>query len=118
VVVHGEREVLPSSTRAEAAKALEQFTSAYNKADKAYDSSLDADHVTGALGDIDAARLKAGHTLSASGNPAELTTPHAVELDSAASLGRWRDDLTAEEVETLRERTRDVWPRFYSDVDW
>jgi hypothetical protein len=55
---------------------------------------------------------------SAPDNPAELTTPHAVELDSAASLGRWRDDLTAEEVETLRERTRDVWPRFYSDEDW
>lgn len=55
---------------------------------------------------------------SASGNPAELTTPHAVELDSAASLGRWRDDLTPDEVETLRERTRDVWPRFYSDEDW
>src|SRR5919109_1449615 len=31
VVVHGEREVLPSSTRAEAAKALTQFTAAYNK---------------------------------------------------------------------------------------
>ncbi len=51
-------------------------------------------------------------------NPAELPTPHAVALASAASLGRWRDDLTAEEVETLRERTRDVWPRFYSDEDW
>ena len=56
VVVHGEREVLPSATHGEAAKALRQFTTAYNKADKAYDSSLDADHVTGALGDIDAAR--------------------------------------------------------------
>ncbi|WP_405873450.1 hypothetical protein [Streptomyces sp. NBC_00005] len=70
VVVHGEREVLPSSTRAEAAKALQQFTTAYNKADKAYDSSLDADHVTGALGDIDAARLKAGHVNNPDGNPA------------------------------------------------
>ena len=55
---------------------------------------------------------------SAPDNPAELATPHAVELDSAASLGRWREDLTAEEVETLRERARDVWPRFYSDEDW
>ena len=55
---------------------------------------------------------------SAPDNPAELATPHAIELDSVASLGRWRGDLTAEEVETLRERTRDVWPRFYSDEDW
>ena len=55
---------------------------------------------------------------TASDNPAELPTPHSVQLDSAASLGRWRDDLTAEEVETLRERTRDVWPRFYSEDDW
>ena len=55
---------------------------------------------------------------SASDNPAELSTPHSVELDSAASLGRWRDDLTPAEVETLRERTRDVWLRFYSNEDW
>jgi hypothetical protein len=55
---------------------------------------------------------------SAPDNPAELPTPHAVQLASAASLGRWRVDLTADEVETLRERTRDVWPRFYSDEDW
>ncbi|MEV7438403.1 hypothetical protein [Streptomyces griseoviridis] len=70
VVVHGEREVLPATTRAEAAVALREFTAAYNKADAAYDSSLDADHVTGALGDIDAARLKAGHTNSPGGNSA------------------------------------------------
>ncbi len=69
VVVHGEREVLPASTRAEAAKALTAFTDAYNKADKAYDSSLDAPYVTGAVADIDAARLKAGRVNSPSGNP-------------------------------------------------
>jgi hypothetical protein len=55
---------------------------------------------------------------SAADNPSELPTPHAVALDSAASLGRWRDQLTADEVATLRERTRDVWPRFYADSDW
>lgn len=69
VVVHGEREVLPSATRAEAAKALEQFTTAYNRADKAYDGSLDAEYTTGALGAIDAARLKAGKVNNPGGNP-------------------------------------------------
>ena len=47
VVVHGEREVVPAATRAEAARALKDFTTAYNTADKAYDRSLDADQVTG-----------------------------------------------------------------------
>src|ERR671928_1820849 len=70
MVVHGEREVLPAATRAEAAKALREFTAAYNKADKAYDGSLDADYTTGALADIDSARLSAGHKLSPSGNSA------------------------------------------------
>ncbi|GHD98121.1 putative lipoprotein [Streptomyces alanosinicus] len=69
MVVHGEREMLPSATRAEAAKAVTAFTAAYNKADKAFDSSLDAPYLTGPFGDITAARLKAGHTNSPSGNP-------------------------------------------------
>lgn len=69
VVVHGEREVLPAATRAEAAKALTAFTTAYNKADKAYDNSLDAPYLTGPFGDITAARLKAGHSNSPAGNP-------------------------------------------------
>ncbi|WP_244334025.1 hypothetical protein [Streptomyces seoulensis] len=68
VVVHGEREVLPTATRAEAARALTRFTDAYNKADRAYDSSLDAGHVTGAFGAIDSARLKAGRANNPGGN--------------------------------------------------
>jgi hypothetical protein len=51
-------------------------------------------------------------------NPAELRSPHDVALASAASLGRWRGDLEPTEVELLRERTQDVWPRFYADEDW
>jgi hypothetical protein len=92
VVVHGEREVLPATTRAEAARALQQFTTAYNKADKAYDSSLDANHVTGALGDIDAARLKAGHRTDPGGNPAysplELTDARFT-IPKKAGWPRW-----------------------------
>ncbi|MET7320729.1 hypothetical protein [Streptomyces sp. NPDC005549] len=92
VVVHGEREVLPSATRAEAAKALEQFTTAYNAADKAYDASLDADYTTGALGAIDAARLKAGAANHPDGNPAheplELTDAKFT-IPKKAGWPRW-----------------------------
>ncbi|MFB8775355.1 hypothetical protein [Streptomyces broussonetiae] len=92
VVVHGEREVLPAATRAEAAQALRQFTSAYNKADEAYDSSLDADHVTGALADIDKARLTAGRANNPGGNPShtplELTDAEFA-IPKKAGWPRW-----------------------------
>ncbi|OSP41449.1 MULTISPECIES: hypothetical protein [unclassified Streptomyces] len=92
VVVHGEREVLPATTRAEAAEALEEFTAAYNKADKAYDSSLDAGHITGALADIDEARLKAGRANSPEGNashtPLELTDAKFT-IPKKAGWPRW-----------------------------
>ncbi|CAL9273713.1 MULTISPECIES: hypothetical protein [Streptomyces] len=92
VVVHGEREVLPSATRAEAAKALQGFTSAYNAADKAYDASLDAEHTTGALAAIDSARLKAGRTNHPDGNPShaplELTDARYT-IPKKAGWPRW-----------------------------
>lgn len=141
MVVHGEREVLPATTRAEAAKALRQFTTAYNKADKAYDSSLDADHVTGALGDIDAARLKAGHTNYPGGNPnyvplkltdAKFTIPKKAGwprwfvADTAANKGgtaRWllvftRGDLGEPwQVAYLTLLAPDAVPEFKTDKD-
>ncbi|MCL8010349.1 hypothetical protein [Streptomyces sp. AS02] len=92
VVVHGEREILPSATKAEATKALEEFTSAYNKADKAYDSSLDADYVTGALGDIDGARLKAGKAVSPGGNAAHTPlklSDTKITIPKKAGWPRW-----------------------------
>ena len=58
MTVHGELEVVPSATKAEAAQALKDFTDAYNEADKAYDPALDAEHVTGALGAINQAGLR------------------------------------------------------------
>ncbi|WOX09268.1 hypothetical protein [Streptomyces sp. N50] len=141
VVVHGEREVLPATTRAEAATALQQFTTAYNAADKAYDSSLDAAHVTGALGDIDAARLKAGHTNSPSGNPnysplkltdAKFTIPKKAGwprwfvADTAANKGgaaRWllvftRNDLAEPwQVAYLTLLAPTAVPKFKTDKD-
>jgi hypothetical protein len=63
------------------------------------------------------ARERIEHS-SAAENPAELRSPHDVRLASAESLGRWRDQLTAQEIERLRESTRDAWPSFYADEDW
>ncbi|MFH9814049.1 hypothetical protein [Streptomyces sp. NPDC017230] len=92
VVVHGEREVLPATTQAEAAKALQEFTSAYNAADKAYDASLDAEHTTGALAAIDSARLKAGLANNPDGNashtPLELTDAEFT-IPKKAGWPRW-----------------------------
>ncbi|MFF5160057.1 hypothetical protein ACFY3N_28200 [Streptomyces sp. NPDC000348] len=92
VVVHGEREVLPATTRAEAAEALEEFTAAYNAADEAYDASLDAGHTTGALAAIDGARLKAGRANSPEGNaghsPLELTDAKFT-IPKKAGWPRW-----------------------------
>ncbi|MEU8985086.1 hypothetical protein AB0C98_01105 [Streptomyces sp. NPDC048558] len=141
VVVHGEKEVLPSATKAEAAKALQQFTAAYNKADKAYDSSLDADHVTGAFGAIDEARLKAGKAVSPDGNaahaPLELSDttftipkkagwPRWFVADAAANKGgsaRWvfvfsRDSLADPwEAAYLTLLAPDDVPQFKTDKD-
>jgi hypothetical protein len=91
-VVHGEREVVPTATRAEAARALKDFLAAYNKADKAYDRSLDADRVTGALGDIDAGKLDAGHRTNPGGNPNHVAlalTDAKFTIPRKAGWPRW-----------------------------
>ncbi|MFI6943086.1 hypothetical protein ACIBI4_27805 [Streptomyces sp. NPDC050418] len=69
VTVHGEREIVPAATKAEAAKALEEFTAAYNKADKEYDPAVSKGRVTGPLGAINQAALKAAAENSPEGNP-------------------------------------------------
>ncbi|GAA1364133.1 hypothetical protein GCM10009612_43740 [Streptomyces beijiangensis] len=70
MTVHGELEIVPSATKAEAARALQNFTAAYNKADKAFDPALDQDSVTGALGAINQAGLKSRHITDPGGNTA------------------------------------------------
>ncbi|MFJ1592672.1 hypothetical protein ACIOD0_20860 [Kitasatospora albolonga] len=92
VTVHGELEVLPGATEAEAAQALKDFTDAYNAADKAYDPALDADRVTGSLGAINQAGLKARQTYSPDGNkahkPLELTDATYI-IPKKAGWPRW-----------------------------
>ncbi|OKK08187.1 hypothetical protein AMK26_03975 [Streptomyces sp. CB03234] len=92
VTVHGELEVVPTATKGEAAQALADFTDAYNKADKAYDPALDAGRVTGALGAINQAGLKARSVTSPGGNPnhrpLELTDARYV-IPKKAGWPRW-----------------------------
>ncbi|ORT60395.1 hypothetical protein [Streptomyces sp. CB03238] len=92
VTVHGELEVVPTATTDEAAQALADFTDAYNKADKAYDPALDAGRVTGALGAINQAGLKARSVTSPGGNPShrplELTDARYV-IPKKAGWPRW-----------------------------
>ncbi|MCW7943695.1 hypothetical protein AAW14_17025 [Streptomyces hygroscopicus] len=92
VVVHGEREIVPTATRAEAARALKDFTTAYNKADQAYDRSLDAGRVTGALADIDGGKLQAGHRTNPGGNPGHVPlqlTDAKFTIPEKAGWPRW-----------------------------
>lgn len=92
VVVHGERVVVPTATRAEAARALGDFLTAYNKADKAYDRSLDAGRVTGALADIDGGKLEAGHNNNPGGNPNSVPltlTDARFTIPEKAGWPRW-----------------------------
>ncbi|GGU18632.1 putative lipoprotein [Streptomyces lavendofoliae] len=92
VTVHGELEVVPAATKAEAAKALAAFTDAYNAADKAFDPALDAGRVTGALGAINQAGLKSRSITSPGGNPAHrplrLTDARYV-IPKKAGWPRW-----------------------------
>ncbi|MFJ6630098.1 hypothetical protein ACIQMR_01655 [Streptomyces sp. NPDC091376] len=92
VTVHGELEVVPSATKAEAARALKDFTDAYNRADKAYDPALNAGRVTGALGAINQAGLKARSITTPGGNqqhrPLELTDA-TFHVPKKAGWPRW-----------------------------
>ncbi|MFD9796263.1 hypothetical protein ACFWXK_35505 [Streptomyces sp. NPDC059070] len=92
VTVHGEREVVPSATRAEAAQALRDFTDAYNRADKAFDPALDAGRVTGPLGAVNQAGLKARRTTSPGGNPQHVPlelTDAKFAIPRKAGWPRW-----------------------------
>ena len=55
---------------------------------------------------------------SAPWNPTRPRSSHAVSAHSAAVADSWRTFFSAEEAARLREATREVWPRFYSDDDW
>jgi len=82
ITVHGEKAVVPATTKAEAAKALDHFTRTNNEANRTHDAKLNATIETGPLGAIDQAGLRARHTVHPNGNPNHQT----LELTDARFL--------------------------------
>lgn len=92
MTVHGEREVIPSATKAEAERALRDFLTAYNKAEKAYDPALDAARVTGPLSAINQAGLKSRGARNPGGNPEHVPlelTDAKFSIPKKAGWPRW-----------------------------
>ncbi|MFG2328211.1 hypothetical protein ACGFMM_01160 [Streptomyces sp. NPDC048604] len=112
VTVHGELELVPAVTKAEAEQALKDFTAAYNAADKAYDPALDAGRVTGPLGAINQAGLKARSVTSPGGNPKhqplELTDAKFV-IPKKAGWPRWFVADTDSNRDRGARRAGDRW---------
>ncbi|WP_312866480.1 hypothetical protein [Streptomyces boluensis] len=78
VTVHGEREIVPAATEAEAAEALKDFTKSYNAAEAKADPAEDAGRVTGPFGAVKQASWKAGSIQKKDG--AALKTPTPLKL--------------------------------------
>jgi glycosyltransferase involved in cell wall biosynthesis len=57
---------------------------------------------------------------SRAGNPTELSdrSIYSTRLDSLASLQNWKQRLSVEEIDRVRELTADVAQLYYSDEDW
>lgn len=92
MTVHGEREVIPSATKAEADRALKDFLTAYNKAEKEYDPALDAARVTGPLSAINQAGLKVRGAQNPGGNPNQVPlelTDAKFSIPKKAGWPRW-----------------------------
>lgn len=69
ITVHGERVVVPATTKAEAAKVLKSFIEINNKANRTLDAKLNATIETGPLGAIDQAGLRARKKVHPEGHP-------------------------------------------------
>ena len=57
---------------------------------------------------------------SSSENPKELPKEkiHGFKMDSKASIDSWKKRMTADEIERVREISRDISPLYYSDAEW
>ena len=57
---------------------------------------------------------------SSSENPKELPKKkiHGFKLDSLANIDSWKKRMTTEEIDRVREITKEIAPLYYSDEEW
>lgn len=87
--------------------------------DVARDPVVQFEQLYGALGltfDADVRRTVLEH--SDASNPVEVTDMSSRRRDSRASVVAWKNHLSAEEVESVRQGTAPLAANFYSDDDW
>lgn len=41
-----------------------------------------------------------------------------LKRDSAANIKYWKDKLSVEDIEKIKDLTKDIWPLFYTEADW
>jgi len=53
-------------------------------------------------------------------NPKEISTRkvHSVRVDSRGNIKQWQQRMSKEDIERVRQLTREVAPLYYSDEDW
>ncbi|MGW8250980.1 MAG: hypothetical protein ACWGO1_10085, partial [Anaerolineales bacterium] len=70
--------------------------------------------------DYNTAARQAVQSASSPSNPGELPerSVHAYRLNSQANLTRWKERLTVEDVERVREITGETAAAFYPDLAW
>lgn len=80
MTVHGEREMLPAVSKAEATTALKQFVDGFNASNTKLDPKVNPTYETESLLAVDQALTKSGQAVSPRGNPKfprlTLTSPH------------------------------------------
>ena len=43
---------------------------------------------------------------------------HVLRRNSKANVKRWKELLSASEIDTIKSRTRDIWAKFYDESEW
>jgi hypothetical protein len=55
---------------------------------------------------------------SSTQNPVDTPETMDIKRDSKSLVNQWKKRLTAAEITEIKEKTADVWPIFYSEIDW